>query len=221
MVERLHRHLKEAIRCHENNSWVDTLPIVLLGIRAAWKEDLGATPVDLVYGEPLRLPGEFLAPSPRRGLPPSNIAERLRSHFADLAPQPVARHGQRKTFIFKELASCSHVFVRRDAPHHAFTSPYEGPYRVISRHEKHFIIEIRGENAVISIDRLKPVFFLADDDNNAENINGSEDSNATLTSPSSPETPQREASRLSSSFHPSYSGSSSSTPSTQKRVIFR
>ncbi len=95
MVERLHRHLKDAIRCHENNSWVYMLPIVLLGIRAAWKEDLGATPADLVYGEPVRLPGEFLAPSPRSVFPPSNMTERLRNYFADLVPQPTVRHGQR------------------------------------------------------------------------------------------------------------------------------
>ncbi|XP_015118561.1 uncharacterized protein LOC107042163 [Diachasma alloeum] len=190
MVERLHRHLKDAIRCHESDSWVDMLPIVLFGIRAAWKEDLGATPAELVFGEPLRLPGEFLASSPPRRLPPTNITDRLRDHFADLAVQPVARHGQRKIFIFKELTNCSYVLVRRDAPHHAFTSPYEGPHQVISRHEKYFVIRIRGENTVVSIDRLKPVFSLPDDEHNEDEAkDDSHDSNTTLTAPPSPESP--------------------------------
>ena len=40
MVERLHRQLKAAIKCHQNNRWTEALPTVLLGIRAAWREDL-------------------------------------------------------------------------------------------------------------------------------------------------------------------------------------
>ncbi|XP_063994836.1 uncharacterized protein LOC135172612 [Diachasmimorpha longicaudata] len=62
MVERFHRQLKAAIKCHENPTWTEVLPTVLLGIRAAWKEDLQASAAELAYGEPLRLPGEFLAP---------------------------------------------------------------------------------------------------------------------------------------------------------------
>ena len=60
MVERLHRQLKAAIRCHRQR-WTEVLPLVLLGIRSAWKEDLDATAAEMVYGQPLRLPGEFLA----------------------------------------------------------------------------------------------------------------------------------------------------------------
>ncbi|XP_069964569.1 uncharacterized protein [Bactrocera oleae] len=198
------------------------LPIVLLGIRAAWKEDLGATPADLVYGEPVRLPGEFLAPSPLSGLPPSNMAERLRNYFADLAPQPIVRHGQRKTFIFKELSTCSHVFVRRDAPHHAFTSPYEGPHRVISRHEKHFIVNVRGDNTTVSIDRLKPIYLLPDDKLNDSEQNNDDDNNTTLITSTSPESSESGTSRFSSSsYRPPESDFSSPTPLPKRRVRFR
>jgi len=61
IVERFHRQLKAALRCHENNRWTKTLPTILLGIRAAWREDLNATTAELVYGETLRLPGQFLS----------------------------------------------------------------------------------------------------------------------------------------------------------------
>ncbi|KAI5724764.1 hypothetical protein M8J77_006869 [Diaphorina citri] len=61
MVERLHRQLKAAIKCHHTARWTDILPTVLLGIRAAWRDDFKASCAELVYGEPLRLPGEFLA----------------------------------------------------------------------------------------------------------------------------------------------------------------
>ncbi|GFY68495.1 unconventional myosin-Id [Trichonephila inaurata madagascariensis] len=42
MVERLNRTLKQAIRCH-NTKWTESLPVVLLGLRACIKEDLNAS----------------------------------------------------------------------------------------------------------------------------------------------------------------------------------
>lgn len=46
MVERFHRHLKDALKSQLHPyKWVDSLPLVLLGIRAAVKEDLQCSPV--------------------------------------------------------------------------------------------------------------------------------------------------------------------------------
>jgi hypothetical protein len=58
MVERFHRQLKAAIRCHKRR-WTKTLPLVLMGILSSWKERLGATTAEIVYGQPLRLSVEF------------------------------------------------------------------------------------------------------------------------------------------------------------------
>ncbi|GBP83550.1 hypothetical protein EVAR_65638_1 [Eumeta japonica] len=59
LVERFHRQLKAAIVCHENANWVESLPLVLLGIRSALKEDLQTTSAELLYGEPLRFRENF------------------------------------------------------------------------------------------------------------------------------------------------------------------
>jgi len=61
MVERFHRCLKDALsaRCAMAN-WVNHLPWVLLGLRAAAREDDGSTPAQAVFGSPLILPGQFL-----------------------------------------------------------------------------------------------------------------------------------------------------------------
>lgn len=59
LVERFHRQLKAAIKCHADESWTDALPVILLGIRAAFREDLDASVAELVFGESIRLPGEF------------------------------------------------------------------------------------------------------------------------------------------------------------------
>jgi transposase InsO family protein len=63
LVERFHRTLKSAIMCHDNQQWTEVLPFVLLLIRTSFKEDLQASVAELVYGELLRVPGEFLTVS--------------------------------------------------------------------------------------------------------------------------------------------------------------
>ena len=64
LIERLHRQLKAALMCHADDHWAEALPLVLLGIRSAWKEDLKASSAELVYGSQLRLAGGYFAPSP-------------------------------------------------------------------------------------------------------------------------------------------------------------
>jgi transposase InsO family protein len=61
LVERLHRQLKEALRARlQNNDWERHLPWVLLGLRAAPKEDSAISAAELVFGTKLTLPGELL-----------------------------------------------------------------------------------------------------------------------------------------------------------------
>ncbi|XP_046382288.1 protein NYNRIN-like [Ischnura elegans] len=114
-VERLHRQLKAAIRSHETEGWVDILPTILLGLRSAWKEDLQTTSAELVYGEPLRLPGDFHSPTESHTIDDqTNYVVQLRQHMQSLRPQPASRHGARSTFVFKSLFSSPFVFVRCD-----------------------------------------------------------------------------------------------------------
>jgi hypothetical protein len=62
LVERLHRHLKEALRARlAGADWPQHLPWVLLGLGAAPREDSGISAAELVYGCPLSLPGQFLS----------------------------------------------------------------------------------------------------------------------------------------------------------------
>lgn len=58
IVERMHRTLKAALMC-SSKPWLDILPTVLLGLRTSLKEDLQASPAEMLYGTCLRIPGEF------------------------------------------------------------------------------------------------------------------------------------------------------------------
>ena len=103
---------KIRIKCHATDRWSDCLPIVLLGMRAAWREDFGATTAEMVYGESLRLPGEFLAPKATGTRTSSQFVKDLKNHFHSLKPVQGTLHGDRKTFVFKDLSTTSHVFLR-------------------------------------------------------------------------------------------------------------
>ncbi|XP_046406208.1 uncharacterized protein LOC124171113 [Ischnura elegans] len=90
MVERFHCQLKSAIRCHNTQQWVDVLPAILLGFRSVLKEDIQATPAELVYGEPLRLPGEFLSPTSGPTPNTTYFTSQLQEHFQGLSPRQAA-----------------------------------------------------------------------------------------------------------------------------------
>lgn len=166
MVERLHRQLKASLKCHSTNSWTEVLPLVLLGIRSQYKEDLQATSAELLYGENLKLPGEFFQNSTDNDS--SEFTTRLRSHFQALQPvQPRQQHNQ-KVFVFKDLQTCSHVFIRDDTVRKPLQSPYNGPYKVSSRTEKTISVEINGKQRVISMDRVKPAYVSSSDNENLQ-----------------------------------------------------
>lgn len=162
LVERFHRQLKAAIMCHADCNWVETLPLVLLGIRSSYKDDLQTSSAELVYGEPLRLPGEFFQAAAPHSTDISDFTTRLRLFASKLQPSPAARHTKDKIFIHKELTSSSHVFLRDDKVRGSLQPPYSGPYEVLERSDKTFKILFKGKCITVSIDRLKQAYLLVD-----------------------------------------------------------
>ena len=117
MVERFHCQLKAAIMAHESpNPWTITLPAVLLGARSAGKELLGRSAAEIVYGTTLRLPGEF---SHKYNVDAhtdlNNYSDKLCVAMSRLRLCPPRDSTQNNIFQFKEIDTCSHVFLRRIA----------------------------------------------------------------------------------------------------------
>jgi len=62
MVERCHRQIKDSLRARLAGAcWPEHLPWVLLGLRAAPKEESGISSAEVLFGVPLTLPGQFVA----------------------------------------------------------------------------------------------------------------------------------------------------------------
>ncbi|XP_023816875.1 uncharacterized protein LOC105357974 [Oryzias latipes] len=151
LCERFHRSLKAALRAAlTDDCWLDRLPWVLLGLRSAPKTDLDASSAELVFGQPLRIPGEFLLESSAPG-------PRLPS-----APGPV-HHCVPRSFMPSSLQSAQFVFVRHDGHRSPLHPPYDGPFRVLEKGDKCFVLDMGGRRDFVTVDRLKPAFVLTGD----------------------------------------------------------
>ena len=162
MVERLHRQLKAALKSYpQPHLWLDALPMALLDIRTALKDDLHCTAAELVYGATLRLPGEFFVQTnPDASLEdPTSYVTRLKSTMQQLQAPPVRSSSQHTVFVHKDLSNSTHVFLRHDAKRTLLQPTYDGPFKVVERQNRHFVIERNGKKDTVSIDRLKPAYL--------------------------------------------------------------
>ena len=165
MVERQHRTLKERLISRASasgeTSWMENLPFVLLGLRSSVRADASCSPADVLYGGPLRLPGDLLGvlPDPDER-PVSDFARQLRAVMRHSSPLPIVSHASPPSRVDGRLWDVSHVFLRVDAVRRPLVPPYEGPYLVLDRSAKTFIILKREKRVTVTIDRLKPAVFL-------------------------------------------------------------
>ena len=155
LVERMHRQLKAALKARlTDGAWMDELPIVLLGLRSAWREGPDTTPSELLYGESLRLPGQLI---PGVGAEvPAGDQSCLPSFFRKmraLAPVPSSHHAVHPCRVPPSLSSASYVYIRHDAVRRPLQRPYDGPFLVTKRGEKTFTISKQGQPYTVSDDR--------------------------------------------------------------------
>lgn len=156
LVERMHRQLKAALKARlTGHNWMDELPLVLLGMRTTWREGSNCSPADLVYGTALHLPGEALDPSDRSVTSPEFL-QQLQTSMRHILPAPVLFHGANHLPVHMptNLASTGFVYVR-DAHRSPLQRPYSGPFRILEKHEKYFVLDMNGKTDSVSVDRLK------------------------------------------------------------------
>jgi transposase InsO family protein len=153
MIERFHRQLKNSLRarlCGAN--WMDHLPWVLLGLRAAPKEDSGVSTAEMLYGSPLSLPGQFLA---SKEPPPERFLSQLQELAAGFVPPPI-RPPPIGPAVSPALLAARFVYIRRGAAASSLAPLYEGPFAVVESGVKVFRVQVGPRVEVVSVDRLKP-----------------------------------------------------------------
>ena len=156
LVERFHRSLKASLRAAlTDGDWVDRLPWVMLGLRTAVRSDLQASAAELVFGQTLRVPGEFV-PNATEPWSAAQYLKNIRSDVTPFVPTPTSAHCTQLNYIPSDLCDAPFVFVRHDAHRGPLRPPYDGPFRVVNHGQKCFVLDMGGRQESVSIDRLKP-----------------------------------------------------------------
>jgi cleavage and polyadenylation specificity factor subunit 1 len=159
LVERFHRTLKSSITARveaAGKDWLNQLPWILLGLRITPKEDLdGVSPAEMVYGQPLTVPGDVIQTGPQEQV--SQHLRELRAQVEGFRPKPTSAHGAQTTgfHVPKALETAQYVYIRRAETKKSLQTPYTGPYAVIARSDKWFDVQLGTRTERISIDRLK------------------------------------------------------------------
>ena len=175
LVERLHRQLKSSIMARSTSTdWMDQLPMVMLGIRTAWRTELDCSPAELVFGTSLTVPGLIIGDGTqdRQGLPTTEFVSDLLKKMRELNPVEMSHHATPKVNMPSSIGTADFVYVRTDAARQPLVRPYTGPFKVLSRSDKYFKILKNGKPDAVSVDRLKPAFLY--EENNNRETRGSE-----------------------------------------------
>ena len=115
LVQHFHCQLKSTLKAQPNiDNWADHLPVILLGIRMALKEDLHSTAA------------EFFASNSNDNLDPVSYVDKLKSTMQKLRARPHRQHSKRKAYVSKDLAPCTYIFVHHDGVPKPLQPPYSG-----------------------------------------------------------------------------------------------
>ena len=122
--------------------------------------DCGSSPAEFIYGTTLPIPGEFVLPedfAPN----PQMFLEEFREHVRAIKPVTVEQRHKRNVFVHKNLSDCSHVFLKVGPIRKSHEPPYSGPHRVVARPSDQVIdIDVNGTTKFVSMENVKPAFFL-------------------------------------------------------------
>uniref|UniRef100_A0A0L8HFT9 Integrase catalytic domain-containing protein n=2 Tax=Octopus bimaculoides TaxID=37653 RepID=A0A0L8HFT9_OCTBM len=160
MVESFHHQLKAAIKAYSDcSNSLEHLPLILLGIQSTIKKEVGHTPAELVYGTALTLPEQMIEPVSPQDLPdPAKYVHRLRTAMSNLSPA-APRQQNVASQVPKDINTWIHVFVRNDGTPSQLQPPYSGPYKVLKKEPKYFVLDIGGKRNTVSVDRLKKAYI--------------------------------------------------------------
>ena len=132
----------------------------MLRMRAAEKQDMNCSAAEMVFGEALRLTGEFFVSADGDLAADPAFEVDLRQTMRQMRPVPAVWHGggTRRDYVPRELAAATHVFARIGAHKGPLQSHYQGPFKVTDMQGKFYKLDLGTRHHTVSIDRLKPAF---------------------------------------------------------------
>ena len=155
------RQLKASLKSQNDPThWTESLPLVLLGIRTAYKSDVQCTAAELVYGTTLRLPGEFFTETRGLHAQPSiadtTYVSRLKEAMQSLVATPPPGNRLVDLRMSVKHFPTARTFLCVSMP--SFFNHYSShtmAHIVLSRSAKQYTIDYKGRPSIVSLDRLK------------------------------------------------------------------
>ncbi|XP_068237030.1 uncharacterized protein [Palaemon carinicauda] len=122
------------------------------------KDALDVSAAERVYGDPLVIHAKFVLPAAS-----SNDLQRICQVVGKFTPCHLTYKPPAKHHTLTGLHSTTHVILRNDTSKSTLKPPYKGPYLVIRRNPKAFLLNICGNEDWVSNDRLESAYLLPDE----------------------------------------------------------
>ena len=168
MVERFHRQLKAAIMCHDDERWTQYCWVsaqpgkkILKGLR---QTNCMVSLCACRENSSVRSTTQTTQTMTTHSSKSFESTCRACDQVVQLATER-AKFSSSKTMPPQSRSSFAMM-----ARNTCYSIPCDGPYKVVQRNDRTFVVEVNGRNVTISIDRLKPAYTMSDDP-------GHEDSN--------------------------------------------
>ena len=146
-----------------DTNWYNYLPLSLLALRSQTKEDLDASSSEIVFVTNLHLPREFFESGTiSYEDSPFKFLDSQRKFFSKFKYRESRFPSTRCSFVDPNLNTCRHVFIGNDATHSSLQPTYNGPFLVLHKNSKYFILLCNAKEYTVSIDRLKAGNLLMD-----------------------------------------------------------
>ena len=173
LIERFHSTLKSALRNGQEHTWLDRLPFVLLGLRVSFKAELSCSPSDMLYGYSIKLPVDLLVETEKNDIEPDEYADALRTAMRNVRP-PVTRTPPTTGYLDPKLQTCTHVFIKIQNKR-GLEPNFRGPFKVLEKHEKYFLVDLNGKPDTVSIERIKAAYIVNFEPNVDGHLDGNQD----------------------------------------------
>ena len=92
-------------------NWHSILPWVLLGQRTAYQPELGVSPMELVYGQTVKIPGDLAGGELQPHSSLTTLLEDVQRKTFKL-PVPTSHHAQPVIQLPKNMETATHVLVK-------------------------------------------------------------------------------------------------------------
>ena len=158
--ERQHRIIKDSLRALDGDNWLNNLPMLLLSMRNAVKEPINTSSAFLTFGQELRFPGEYVQGDSEstRNVSHSEIAQRLTEIFTNMKPVK-SKRARKPVYVPQKLEDAKFVYKQVPAKQNCLSPLYEGPYEVVAKQDKYWILKKGDTTDTVSKDRLIPAML--------------------------------------------------------------